>query len=95
MSLKRYLKALGRLIQREPVRTFAVIRSLSFVIAAFWPNLITPNQQAALLGLTVAWLGIDEVVRQQVTPVAQPVVPEGTKLTITTPAGVPDRVVST
>ena len=65
-----YIRALVALIQREPIRTFAVIRSVGAVVLAFWPGLISPDQQAAILALGAVWFGVDEVVRHNVSPTA-------------------------
>lgn len=89
-SIGRYLRAIVALVRREPIRTFSVLRSLGIVVAAFWPGLISPDQQTALLGLAVAWLGVDELVRQQTTSTEAPVLTEGTVVTVTTPPGQAD-----
>ena len=90
-TVTRYLTAVVGLIRREPVRTFAILRSLGFVVAAFWPGLVSADQTTALLGLAIAWLGIDEVVRQQTTSTVAPTLNEGTKVKVIVPAGKRDR----
>jgi hypothetical protein len=90
-TVTRYLTAIVGLIRREPVRTFAILRSTGFVVAAFWPGLVSPDQTTALLGLAVAWLGIDELVRQQTTSTVEPTLTEGTEVKVITPAGEPNR----
>jgi len=67
-ALKSYLAALVGVIRRNPVRAWAVTRSLGLAVVAFWPGLVTPDQMAALGVLGATLFGIDEVVRQQVTP---------------------------
>ena len=87
-----YVKALVAFAKREPIRTFAVLRSLFLVLAAFWPGLISGDQQTALLTLAAAWLAIDEVVRQNTTSTAEPHLNAGTAVTVITPKGQPNRV---
>jgi hypothetical protein len=70
--VKQYLGALFSLARREPVATFAVIRSLALVVAAFWPGFLTPDQSTAILGLAVALLGGDAVVHHNVKPTVVP-----------------------
>ena len=93
-AIRRYLEAIVALVQREPIRTFAVLRSLGLVILAFAPGLVSAEQSAAILTLAATWFGVDEVVRQQTTPVTAPKVEIGTPITVTNPdPAVPDRVV--
>ena len=90
----RYLGSIAVLVQREPIRTFAVLRSLGLVILAFAPGLVTESQSFALLTLAATWFGVDEVVRQNTTAVAAPKVPIGTTVTVTNPdPAVPDKTI--
>ena len=66
-----YVTRLYAVIQREPVRTVAVIRSGIIVILAFWPGVMNPEQMTAVLGFAVVLFGVDEAVRSQVKPVAK------------------------
>lgn len=66
-----YLSALVALIQREPIRTVAVVRSFIALLLAFWPGLVTPDQSLAIIGLTAVLLGVDETIRRNVTPTAK------------------------
>jgi hypothetical protein len=93
-AIKRYVSTLVDLVKREPIRTFAVLRSLGLVILAFAPGLVSAEQSAAILTLAATWFGVDEVVRQQTTPVSAPTLPEGTDVTVATPAGEADRTVT-
>jgi len=79
-ALHRYLASLVALVQREPIRTFAVLRSLGLVILAFAPGLLSAEQSAAILTLAATWFGVDEVVRQQTTSVASPNLEPGTSV---------------
>lgn len=93
-AIRAYVGAIVGWAQREPVRTFGILRSAFLLALAFWPGLVTPEQTAALSAFVVAWLGIDEVVRKNVTPTIAPVVPTGTEVTVTDPdPGIPDVVV--
>jgi hypothetical protein len=91
--IRTYLSALVAVVKREPIRTFAVLRSAGAVVVAFWPGLVTPDQTIAILGLGTALFGVDELVRQQVTSVAAPKLEKGTMLTVTTPGPTPDKVI--
>lgn len=66
-----YLSALVALIQREPIRTVAVVRSFIALLLAFWPGLVTSDQSLAIIGLTAVLLGVDETIRRNVTPTAK------------------------
>jgi hypothetical protein len=89
-----YIGEVAALLRRNPVRTFALLRSLGVVLLSFWPGLLTGEQQVALIGLAVAWLGIDEkIVREQVTPLEKPSLPSGTVVNVETAAGLPDKTV--
>jgi len=92
-ALSRYLASLVALVQREPIRTFAVLRSLGLVVLAFAPGLVSAEQSAAILTLAATWFGVDEVVRQQTTSVSEPSIPKGTNVTVITPAGQPNEQV--
>ena len=93
-AIRRYLTTIVALVQREPIRTFAVLRSLGLVILAFAPGLVSAEQSAAILTLAATWFGIDEVVRQNTTSVSEPKVPIGTTVTVTNPdPAVPDKEV--
>lgn len=70
-AITTYLAAIVAVIQREPVRTVAVIRSGIMLLLAFWPGLLSPDQTTAILAFIVVWFGVDEAVRSQVTPVAK------------------------
>lgn len=79
-------------ILEEPVFTQALVVAVIAMGTAFglgW----TGAQVGAVTAFSAALLGF--LTRKAVTPVAQPVIPEGTSVTVTTPAGVPDRVVTT
>jgi hypothetical protein len=92
--VKRYLAALVGLMEREPIRTFAVLRSLGLVILAFVPGLVTPEQSAAIVTLGATWFGVDELVRKTTTPTVAPKVETGTAITVTNPdPAVPDKTV--
>ena len=64
----RYITAIVGLVRREPIRSWAVVRSIAIVVLAFWPGLVTPEQIGALAGLGATLFGVDEVIRQQVVP---------------------------
>ena len=67
-TLKSYLSALVALVRLNPIRAWAITRSLGLTVVAFWPGLVTPDQMAALGFLGATLFGVDEVIRQQVTP---------------------------
>jgi len=67
-TVKSYLSAVVALVRRDPIRAWAVTRSLGLAVVAFWPGLVTPDQMAALGFLGATLFGVDEVVRGQVTP---------------------------
>ena len=93
-ALRRYVETIVALAQREPIRTFAVLRSLGAAVIAFYPGAVSPAQQAAILLFFSAWFGVDETIRHNTTPLSAPKVPEGTPVTVTNPdPAVPDRVV--
>ena len=92
--MKGYLKSLLSLVQREPIRTFAVLRSIGLVVLAFAPGLVSSEQSAAILTLGATWFGVDELVRQNTTSVSAPTLPEGTDVTVATPPGEADRTVT-
>lgn len=90
----RYVQAIVELAKREPVRTFAVLRSIGLVIVAFFPGIVTPDQSQSIVALGVVWFGVDEVVRQQTTSKAEPKIEVGTPITVTNPdPAVPDKTV--
>lgn len=62
------------------------------LVAIFVPGLQPEAQaaiiafgNAAILTLSIIWA------RAQTTPIASPVLPQGTEVTVTTPAGLPDK----
>lgn len=85
-----YLKAIIDAIKANPVRTVAVIRSAILVGIAFGLPM-TPDQQTAVLTLAAVLFAVDEGVRTQVTPTADPKLAVGD--VVTTPTGAPAIVV--
>lgn len=87
-GIRRYVAALAGAVRRNPVRAFGAVRSLILVLLAFWPGLLTMDQQLAILGLVAVFLGIDETVRANVTPTVNPTVDAGTYVNVKEPSGV-------
>lgn len=65
------------------------------LVAIFVPGL-EPEAQAAIIafGNAVILVGVVLYSRSQTTPLANPVLPQGTSVTVTTPVGQPDQVVT-
>lgn len=85
------LKWIWQRILEEPVFAQALIVAAIAMGTAFglgW----TGAQVGAVTAFSAAVLGF--LTRKSVTPLAAPVIAEGTTVTVTTPAGVPDRVVT-
>lgn len=63
------------------------------LVAIFVPGL-EPSAQAAIIAFGNAAILTGSIVwaRSQTTPIANPVLPQGTEVTVTTPAGQPDTV---
>lgn len=87
-----YIRSIVTLAKRDPIRTFAVIRSGIALVLAFWPGLVTEGQTAAILAFGAVWFMVDEGVRQSTTPTAAPRLDEGTQVTVITPEGEPNRM---
>lgn len=82
------LRGLWMLVKRWPVRAQALIVATIAMGTAFglgWSGL----QVGAVSAFTAALLAF--VTEQAVTSIASPTLPQGTDVTVTTPAGQPDR----
>jgi hypothetical protein len=80
------------LVKRNPVRAQALAVATVTLGTAFglgWDG----TQVGAVTGLTAAALAF--LTESAVTPLEKPVIAEGSTITVTTPNGVPDRVVVT
>ncbi|HEX5012704.1 MAG TPA: hypothetical protein VFV72_01000 [Candidatus Limnocylindrales bacterium] len=83
--------AIWGLVKRNPVRAQALVQAVIGVATAFglgW----TAQQVGAVMILSAGLLAF--LTETAVTPVAAPVIPEGTTVTVTTPAGEDDRTVT-
>lgn len=79
------------LIRKHPVRAQALVQAGIGTATAFglgW----TAQQVGAVMVLSAAVLAF--FTEQAVTPLENPTIPEGTRVTVTTPEGEPDRVVT-
>lgn len=87
-TLKKALRGLASLVKRWPVRAQALIVASIAVGTAFglgWNG----AQVGAVSAFTAALLAF--LTEQAVTPVAEPTLPQGTEVIVTTPPGQPDR----
>jgi hypothetical protein len=88
-TIKRLPAALWGLVKRNPVRAQALVQAVIGTATAFglgW----TAQQVGAVMILSAGLLAF--VTESAVTPLAAPVLPENTTVTVTTPAGRPDEV---
>ncbi|HEV8545011.1 MAG TPA: hypothetical protein VGQ64_01850 [Candidatus Limnocylindrales bacterium] len=86
--MRRVVAALWALVKKYPVRAQALIVASIAAGTAFglgW----TGGQVGAITGLTAAALAF--FTESQVTSVSNPVLPQGTDVTVTTPPGQADR----
>lgn len=74
---------------REPAAIAAVI-AIAINLAISFGLRLTVEQVSLINALVVGVLGL--LVRQSVTPVSEPRLPEGTTVQVETPAGEPNRV---
>ncbi len=79
------------ILGREPAAIAAFIAIVVNLAISFGLNLTT--EQIALIN-TLVVAGLALLVRQNVTPTSNPTLAEGTKVTVATPAGTPDKVVT-
>ena len=79
----------GTIFGREPVAIAAFI-SIAVNLAITFGLKLSADQVALVNALVVAGLAL--IVRQSSTPVSSPTLPAGTNVTVTTPAGQPDRL---
>ena len=79
------------ILGREPAAIAAFIAIAVNLAISFGLNLTT-EQIALINALVVAGLAL--LVRSVVTPTANPVIAEGTKVTVATATGTPDKVVT-
>ena len=79
------------ILGREPA-AIAAFLAIAVNLAITFGLKLTVEQVALVNALVVGGLAL--LVRQNVTPTANPTVPEGTKVTVSTGAGVPDKVVT-
>ncbi len=79
------------ILGREPAAIAAFIAIAVNLAISFGLNLTT-EQIALINALVVAGLAL--LVRSVVTPTQNPTLPEGTKLTVSTASGTPDKVVT-
>ena len=75
------------ILGREPAAIAAFI-AIAINLAISFGLQLTVEQIALINALVVGALGL--IVRQVVTPVANPVLPEGTQVEVVTPAGQPN-----
>lgn len=79
------------ILGREPAAIAAVV-SIAINLAITFGLGLSVEQVALVNALVVAGLGL--IVRQSVTPTGAPVLPEGTEVTVETPAGQENKVVT-
>ena len=79
------------ILGREPAAIAAFIAIAVNLAISFGLNLTT-EQIALINALVVAGLAL--LVRSVVTPTANPIIPEGTNVTVSTATGTPDKVVT-
>lgn len=90
-SIRKFLGALWALILREPTYTQTLVVAAIATGTAFglgWNG----AQVGAVSALSAAFLGV--LTRQAVTPIAAPVIPSGTTVTVSTPSDQPDEKVT-
>lgn len=90
-TIRKAIKAVWDLILREPVYTQALVVAGIAMGTAFglgWNG----AQVGAVSAFSAALLAF--LTKQAVTPLAQPSLPSGTEVTVTTPAGQPDETVT-
>lgn len=90
-TIKKLGRGLVRLILTEPVYTQALVVALIAWGTAFglqWNG----AQVGATCGLSAAFLAW--LTKKVVTPLAAPVIPSGTEVTVETPAGQPNESVT-
>lgn len=90
-TLRKLARGLVRLVLTEPVYTQALVVALIAWATAFglsWNGV----QVGATCGLSAAFLAF--LTKKVVTPLADPVIPTGTTITVETPAGEPNAVVT-
>lgn len=75
---------MGTILGREPAAIAAFI-AIAVNLAITFGLDLTPDQVALINALVVAGLAL--IVRQSVTPIAEPKLPEGTKVEVVTPSG--------
>jgi hypothetical protein len=83
------MKALWALVKRQPVRAQAVVVAAVALFTAFglgWTGL----QVGAVTAFSAAILSF--FTETAVTPIEAPALPQGTTVTVLTPAGQPDQV---
>jgi hypothetical protein len=85
------LSGLWSLIKKWPVRAQAIVQAFVAWLTAFGLSW-TVEQVAATLALSAVVLAF--FTETAVTPTASPTIQEGTLVTVTTPEGQPDRVVT-
>ncbi len=79
------------ILGREPAAIAAFIAIVINLAISFGLNLTT--EQIALIN-TLVVAGLALLVRQNSTPTNSPILAEGTQVTVSTPAGTPDKVVT-
>ena len=82
---------MGTIFGREPAAIAAFIAIAVNLAITFGLNL-SADQVALINALVVAGLAL--IVRQSVTPVADPVLPQGTSVEVVTPQGQPNKTVT-
>jgi hypothetical protein len=88
-AIKGAIAAVWGLVLRHPVRAQGLVQGIIGVATAFglgW----TAEQVGAVMVLSATLLAF--LTEQAVTPVAAPVLPADTTVTVITPAGEPNRV---
>lgn len=72
---------------REPA-AIAAVAAIALNLAISFGLKLTAEQVSLINALIIGVLGL--LIRQQTTPTAAPVIPSGTSVTVTTPAGSPN-----
>ena len=71
------------ILGRQPVYVLNLILAVVALLAVLWPERLDPATQAGIIGVGIAIVSF--LANGQVTPVASPVLPNGTA--VTTPSG--------
>ncbi len=87
-TLRDIWRGIWSRVTGEPVATLAIVQMALAMFVAFGLDW-TGEQVGTVVALTAALLGW--VARQQVTPLSEPVLPQGTIVEIVTPDGQPNK----